>query len=121
MLDFLNESLKGRCLFAIPKKGKLFPRSSSHSSIATSLTDPLDTQGDCMRNVFSFSQVRRRRTPDNPVLEAALTLASGRCAGADIQFTRSHRLDVCLVRNHNMALYVGSRKALLLPVQLGIP
>ncbi|KAK4046674.1 ATP phosphoribosyltransferase (ATP-PRTase) (ATP-PRT) [Microbotryomycetes sp. JL201] len=25
-------------------------------------------------------------------------------AGADIQFTRSHRLDVCLVRNHNMAL-----------------
>jgi ATP phosphoribosyltransferase len=24
--------------------------------------------------------------------------------GADIQFTRSHRLDVCLVRNHNMAL-----------------
>lgn len=28
-------------------------------------------------------------------------------AGADIQFTRSHRLDVCLVRNHNMALYVS--------------
>lgn len=27
-------------------------------------------------------------------------------AGADIQFTRSHRLDVCLVRNHNMALSV---------------
>lgn len=26
--------------------------------------------------------------------------------GADVQFTRSHRLDVCLVRNHNMALYV---------------
>ena len=25
-------------------------------------------------------------------------------AGADIQFTRSHRLDVALVRNHNMAL-----------------
>jgi ATP phosphoribosyltransferase len=25
-------------------------------------------------------------------------------AGADIQFTRSHRLDVCLVRNHNLAL-----------------
>ena len=25
-------------------------------------------------------------------------------SGADIQFTRSHRLDVCLVRNHNMAL-----------------
>ncbi|KAG8893851.1 ATP phosphoribosyltransferase (ATP-PRTase) (ATP-PRT), partial [Tulasnella sp. 417] len=25
-------------------------------------------------------------------------------AGADIQFTRSHRLDVCLVRNHNIAL-----------------
>ncbi|KIO23578.1 hypothetical protein M407DRAFT_108905 [Tulasnella calospora MUT 4182] len=25
-------------------------------------------------------------------------------AGADIQFNRSHRLDVCLVRNHNIAL-----------------
>lgn len=25
-------------------------------------------------------------------------------AGADIQYTRSNRLDVCLVRNHNMAL-----------------
>lgn len=29
-------------------------------------------------------------------------------SGADVQFTRSHRLDVCLVRNHNMALYVAS-------------
>lgn len=27
--------------------------------------------------------------------------------GADIQYTRSHRLDVCLVRNHNMALCVS--------------
>jgi ATP phosphoribosyltransferase len=26
--------------------------------------------------------------------------------GADIQFTRSHRLDVCLVRNHPIALWV---------------
>ncbi|POY71693.1 putative ATP phosphoribosyltransferase [Rhodotorula taiwanensis] len=56
MLDLLNESLKGRCLFAIPKKGRLY--------------------------------------------EKCLQLLSG----ADIQFTRSHRLDVCLVRNHNMAL-----------------
>ncbi|GJN92985.1 hypothetical protein Rhopal_006030-T1 [Rhodotorula paludigena] len=44
MLDLLSESLKGRCLFAIPKKG------------------------------------------------------------ADIQYTRSNRLDVALVRNHNLAL-----------------
>ncbi|SCV73839.1 BQ2448_6269 [Microbotryum intermedium] len=56
MSDFLNESLKGRTLFAIPKKGRLY--------------------------------------------EKCLELL----AGADIQFTRSHRLDVCLVRNHNMAL-----------------
>ncbi|BGO93330.1 RHTO0S09e04104g1_1 [Rhodotorula toruloides] len=56
MLDLLSESLKGRCLFAIPKKGRLY--------------------------------------------EKCLQLLSG----ADIQFTRSHRLDVCLVRNHNMAL-----------------
>ncbi|GAA5957872.1 hypothetical protein JCM8115_006273 [Rhodotorula mucilaginosa] len=56
MLDFLNESLKGRCLFAIPKKGRLYEK--------------------CLQLL----------------------------AGADIQFTRSHRLDVCLVRNHNMAL-----------------
>ncbi|KAK9896674.1 ATP phosphoribosyltransferase [Cystobasidium minutum MCA 4210] len=55
-MDFLSESLKGRLLFAIPKKGRLY--------------------------------------------EQCLTLLSG----ADIQFTRSHRLDVCLVRNHNLAL-----------------
>ncbi|KAL8290568.1 hypothetical protein RQP46_002826 [Phenoliferia psychrophenolica] len=54
--DFLTESLQGRLLFAIPKKGRLY--------------------------------------------EKCLELL----AGADIQFTRSHRLDVCLVRNHNMAL-----------------
>ncbi|GAA6063405.1 hypothetical protein JCM10212_005472 [Sporobolomyces blumeae] len=56
MLDLLSESLKGRCLFAIPKKGRLYEK--------------------CTQLL----------------------------AGADIQFTRSHRLDVCLVRNHNMAL-----------------
>lgn len=56
MLDLLTESLKGRCLFAIPKKGRLYEK---------------------------CTQV---------------------LAGADVQFTRSHRLDVCLVRNHNMAL-----------------
>ncbi|GAA5940566.1 ATP phosphoribosyltransferase [Sporobolomyces koalae] len=56
MLDLLSESLKGRCLFAIPKKGRLYEK--------------------CTQLL----------------------------AGADVQFTRSHRLDVCLVRNHNMAL-----------------
>ncbi|GAA5848920.1 hypothetical protein JCM5353_000167 [Sporobolomyces roseus] len=56
MLDLLTESLKGRCLFAIPKKGRLYEK---------------------------CTQV---------------------LAGADVQFTRSHRLDVCLVRNHIMAL-----------------
>ncbi|GAA5919628.1 hypothetical protein JCM6882_006881 [Rhodosporidiobolus microsporus] len=56
MADLLSQSLTGRALFAIPKKGRLY--------------------------------------------EKCLQLLSG----ADIQFTRSHRLDVCLVRNHNMAL-----------------
>ncbi|GAA6024489.1 hypothetical protein JCM10207_004512 [Rhodosporidiobolus poonsookiae] len=56
MSDLLTQSLAGRCLFAIPKKGRLYEK--------------------CLQLL----------------------------AGADIQFTRSHRLDVCLVRNHNMAL-----------------
>ncbi|KAI0783478.1 hypothetical protein C8Q75DRAFT_435468 [Abortiporus biennis] len=52
------ESLDGRLLFAIPKKGRLH--------------------------------------------EKCLELLSG----ADIQFRRHHRLDVCLVKNHPIALYV---------------
>ncbi|GAA5838633.1 hypothetical protein JCM11251_003247 [Rhodosporidiobolus azoricus] len=56
MADLLTTSLAGRCLFAIPKKGRLYEK--------------------CLQFL----------------------------SGADIQFTRSHRLDVCLVRNHNMAL-----------------
>lgn len=56
MSDFLQTSLQGRCLFAIPKKGRLY--------------------------------------------EKCLELL----AGADVQFTRSNRLDVALVRNHHMAL-----------------
>ncbi|GAA5990668.1 hypothetical protein JCM11641_001269 [Rhodosporidiobolus odoratus] len=70
MSDFLNQSLKGRCLFGIPKKGEPF------ISIADRIT------------------VLRR------LYEKCVQLLSG----ADIQFTRSHRLDVALVRNHNMAL-----------------
>lgn len=56
MMDLFAEAIKGRLLFAIPKKGRLY--------------------------------------------EKSLALL----AGADIQFTRSHRLDVCLVTNHNAAL-----------------
>ncbi|GAA5948158.1 hypothetical protein JCM3775_003142 [Rhodotorula graminis] len=56
MSAFLTESLAGRVLFAIPKKGRLYEK--------------------CLQLL----------------------------AGADVQFTRSNRLDVCLVRNHNMAL-----------------
>ncbi|KAF8601392.1 HisG-domain-containing protein [Ceratobasidium sp. AG-I] len=55
-MDLIAESITGRLLFAIPKKGRLH--------------------------------------------EKALALL----AGADIQFTRSHRSDVCLVHNHNIAL-----------------
>ncbi|EJD39294.1 HisG-domain-containing protein [Auricularia subglabra TFB-10046 SS5] len=56
MMDLLSEAIKGRLLFAIPKKGRL--------------------------------------------AEKCLELL----AGADVQFSRSHRLDVCLVTNHNIAL-----------------
>jgi len=55
-MALFNEEIKGRLLFALPKKGRLY--------------------------------------------EKTLELL----AGADIQFTRSHRLDVCLVRNLPMAL-----------------
>ncbi|KAG8990150.1 ATP phosphoribosyltransferase (ATP-PRTase) (ATP-PRT) [Tulasnella sp. JGI-2019a] len=55
-MDLLSESIKGRLLFAIPKKGRLHEK--------------------CLEIL----------------------------AGADIKFIRSHRLDVCLVLNHNIAL-----------------
>jgi len=55
-MSFLTEAIKGRLLFAIPKKGRLHDK--------------------CLELL----------------------------AGADIQFTRMQRLDVCLVRNHNIAL-----------------
>ncbi|KAG8814066.1 ATP phosphoribosyltransferase (ATP-PRTase) (ATP-PRT) [Serendipita sp. 400] len=55
-MELLAESMKGRMLFAIPKKGRLNSKSLE-------------------------------------MLE-----------GADIKFTRSHRLDVCLVQNHPIAL-----------------
>jgi len=52
----LAESVKGRLLFAIPKKGRLYEKSVQM------------------------------------------------LAGADIQYSRSHRMDICLVANHPMAL-----------------
>ncbi|PVF98506.1 HisG-domain-containing protein [Serendipita vermifera] len=55
-MDFLTDAIKGRLLFAIPKKGRLYQKSLE-------------------------------------MLE-----------GADIKFTRSHRLDVALVQNHPIAL-----------------
>ncbi|CUA75282.1 ATP phosphoribosyltransferase [Rhizoctonia solani] len=55
-MDLISESIKGRLLFAIPKKGRLY--------------------------------------------EKSIQLLQG----ADIQYTRSHRLDVALVRNLNIAL-----------------
>ncbi|QRV77276.1 ATP phosphoribosyltransferase [Ceratobasidium sp. AG-Ba] len=55
-MHLFTDSIKGRLLFAIPKKGRLY--------------------------------------------EKSLALL----AGADIQYTRSHRLDVCLVTNLNVAL-----------------
>ncbi|KAF8752534.1 ATP phosphoribosyltransferase [Rhizoctonia solani] len=55
-MDLISESIKGRLLFAIPKKGRLY--------------------------------------------EKSIQLLHG----ADVQYTRSHRLDVALVRNLNIAL-----------------
>ncbi|CAE6436205.1 hypothetical protein ACGC1H_005715 [Rhizoctonia solani] len=55
-MDLISESIQGRLLFAIPKKGRLY--------------------------------------------EKSIKLLQG----ADIQYTRSHRLDVALVRNLNIAL-----------------
>ncbi|CAE6412277.1 unnamed protein product [Rhizoctonia solani] len=55
-MDLISESIQGRLLFAIPKKGRLY--------------------------------------------EKSIQLLQG----ADIQYTRSHRLDVALVRNLNIAL-----------------
>ncbi|CAE6479359.1 unnamed protein product [Rhizoctonia solani] len=55
-MDLISESIRGRLLFAIPKKGRLY--------------------------------------------EKSIQLLQG----ADIQYTRSHRLDVALVRNLNIAL-----------------
>lgn len=54
-----------------------------------------------MTNALSFLQVSS--TPF--VLCHGLTNLR---AGADIQFRRHHRLDVCLVKNHNIALSVSS-------------
>ena len=50
-----------------------------------------------MRNVYHCWRVRRSFRLDN----ATLTII----AGADIQFRRHHRLDVCVSLNHPIALY----------------
>ncbi|KAK4705192.1 ATP phosphoribosyltransferase, partial [Phenoliferia sp. Uapishka_3] len=82
--DLLTESLAGRLLFAIPKKGKARIRFGDTILPSCELINLFLLQVGCMRNVRPFWL--------NVI------------AGADIQFTRSARLDVCLVRNHNMAL-----------------
>ncbi|KAK0185666.1 ATP phosphoribosyltransferase [Armillaria mellea] len=70
------ESLDGRLLFAIPKKGRLYEKCLS---ILSGGSHPSDE-------------------PVHPSLRLISPL------GADIQFRRHNRLDVCLVQNHPIAL-----------------
>ncbi|CEQ40062.1 SPOSA6832_01645, partial [Sporobolomyces salmonicolor] len=103
MLDLLSESLKGRCLFAIPKKGQPVScrRDLARSTLELMLF-PL-AQAVSTRSVCSCLPVRLSMALILKACESR-ELTNEHSTGADIQFTRSHRLDVCLVRNHNMAL-----------------
>lgn len=78
-MHFITDSLKDRLLFAIPKKGA---------------------------QAFADLRTKARSTDDGTgrLYEKCLELLQG----ADVQFTRSHRLDVCLVRNHPIALSAPS-------------
>lgn len=105
MLDLLTESLKGRCLFAIPKKGQSLTSHiiQSHKE-STTHSLPHYPVG---RLYEKCTQVLAGNSPIPSYLQYEQELINFSCfvLGADVQFTRSHRLDVCLVRNHNMALY----------------
>ncbi|KAG8738206.1 ATP phosphoribosyltransferase (ATP-PRTase) (ATP-PRT) [Ceratobasidium sp. 414] len=72
LMDLLTDSIQGRLLFAIPKKGRLYEKS--------------------LTLLAGESQI------------CHLDDKSQRRPGADIQYTRLNRLDVCLVNNHNVAL-----------------
>jgi ATP phosphoribosyltransferase len=78
-MAFLADSLSDRLLFAIPKKGKW----------DGTLWLGLENQ----HLLICLSYLGR-------LYEKCLEVLSG----ADIQFSRSNRLDVCLVGNHQMAL-----------------
>jgi len=95
--------LNGRLLFAIPKKGaSALDRSTNdhmgpfdnHYSQVVFTRDVLSSLPVCepcsMRPCYGLTHVAR--VPSQP--------------GADIQFNRPNRLDVCLVQNHQLALYV---------------
>ncbi|KAK0503630.1 ATP phosphoribosyltransferase [Armillaria luteobubalina] len=70
------ESLDGRLLFAIPKKGRLYEK--------------------CLSILAGESH-----SSDEPVHPSPRPISP---LGADIQFRRHNRLDVCLVQNHPIAL-----------------
>ena len=94
------ESLQGRLLFAIPKKGYL---SCLESLMACRFTvsfmnDTGRLHEKCLE-LLAGDRSAQHYTP-NPPCEL-LTLAY---LGADIQFRRNNRLDVCLVVNHPIAL-----------------
>lgn len=86
------DALDGRLLFAIPKKGptRFYCFHGSDSSFRT--------KDVCMRSVLNCWQVK---FPGVRFIELSVDVSTG----ADIQFRRHHRLDVCLVKNHPIALY----------------
>lgn len=97
------------CCLQFQRKARHLGFSHSPSLIATVLRPPSREMPRApQRCVIPFDAVilslNARRAPLQP--------------GADIQFHRPNRLDVCLVQNHHIALYVPSanayRKLLLL-------
>ena len=96
--------LNGRLLFAIPKKG-------ASLWIVAPAMGPFDnrySQVVFTRDVLSSSLVCE--TPFDETMLCGLTHVARvpSQSGADIQFNRPNRLDVCLVQNHQIALYVST-------------
>lgn len=76
-MSLLVDSLKDRLLLAVPKKGRL------HEKCVELLTGE-----------------------SNLILDSGFREPKLMNVGADIKYNRAHRLDVALVQNHPLALYV---------------
>ena len=89
------DSLDGRLLFAIPKKGETLNRTFCFIVLKFK-------QEDYTRNVSRYWLVHSWSPPKRFELIYRFPYK-----GADIQFRRHNRLDVCLSLNHHLALYVS--------------